>query len=254
MHEENGQSAAQVLWLSSSTREHEKVHPFGSDTCSSLTLNLHYGAPFASPSKLLSPSVSPEERAQEEVIREEEVEYTRPEFAGVPYYSRRPDFYLYFDGLGCISEETKNRKTTSYQDEVEARRDFSKQSPYPLYIWGSYNLTEQARNQMIANSPVGTTLCPPIGFRYQDNPDRWKEKYRIFIRKLKEKGVKLLTRLTYRRLHLGTLEKAERSPVGERVSLDPEHPTNSQFSPVETDQLKENSNNPQSSSRNAWTF
>src|SRR5436190_9354178 len=114
MHAEEGQSSAQVLLLSYSIEEHEDLYPFGSDTCSSLTLNLNQGAPFASPSKLLSPSVSPEERAIEEVLREEKIVYTRPEAVGVPYHSSRPDFYIHIDGLGGISLDPKNRKPTSY--------------------------------------------------------------------------------------------------------------------------------------------
>jgi len=249
LHRENGPSAAQDLWVSSPTRRSQIMKHFGSDFCSSLTINFDRGAIFASPQKLLSPHSSPEERAIEEVLREERIAYTRPEMVDVAYHSSRPDFYPYIDGLGCISLEIKNRKATSYQGEAEGRRDFNKQSPYPVFYWGSYNLNNSARNQVIANPPSGSTLCRPIGFKYEENPQEWQEEFRSFILSLRDRGAMLLRRRMNGSVEAGGKAMSIGSPVGKSGSLGPSLPSQSGCFTGEPEKLSKDSTRPQSSAQ-----
>jgi hypothetical protein len=133
-------------------------------------------------------SDGPEERAIEDVLRDEGVSYTSPRELGEPYHEKRPDFYYDIDGLGRRGLEIKNRKPDSVQDEREVKRDFIKNSKHPTDYWGSYQLTSEAIVAIMDADPIETVVHDPTGFKYEKDPEGWKRAFREFIREKKKLG------------------------------------------------------------------
>jgi hypothetical protein len=126
-------------------------------------------------------SEGPEERAIEDIFREQGVSYTTPLEEGEPYREKRPDFYYEIEGLGRRGLEIKNRKPDSVQDEREVLRDFIKEAKVPVDYWGSYQLTEDGTKKIMDVDPIGTVMHEPIGFKYEKDPEGWKRAFREFL-------------------------------------------------------------------------
>jgi ParB/RepB/Spo0J family partition protein len=125
-----------------------------------------------------------EEIAVEQVFREKRISYTRPEVLGEPYHTRRVDYYYDIEGLGRRGLEVKNRNPNSIQSEEEAERDFVKESHYPTDYWGSYKLSKPAEILVLSRASPGSVLHEPTGFKYETNPEAWKEAFRHFLHAL----------------------------------------------------------------------
>jgi hypothetical protein len=123
----------------------------------------------------------PEERAIEDVLKEEHISYTTPLALGDPYHDKRPDFYYEIEGLGRRGLEIKNRKPDSVQDEREVLRDFIKDSKFPVDYWGSFQVTNEGIEKIMEADPIGTVVHEPIGFKYEKDPEGWKRAFREFL-------------------------------------------------------------------------
>ena len=136
-------------------------------------------------------SSRPEEMASEDVMRELGIYYERPIEEEENYHVKRPDFYFFIPGLDVQALDDKNRNHSRYQNPDEVKREFVKDTPFPLHIVGSFNLTRPGQMEFLRDTAAGSSLHD-FGFKYEENPVGFKAKLRDFFTTQLEKGKKIL--------------------------------------------------------------
>ena len=171
------------------SQEHEFIDLTGN--CPYLYPHIWCDNPCMSPPEPRYLSSRPEEMATEDVMRELGIYYERPIEEEGYYHLKRPDFRFYIPGLDFQSLDDKNRNHSRYQNPMEVRREFVKDTTLPLHIVGSFNLTRPGQDEFFRQTATGSSLHD-FGFEYEENPLGFKDKLRYFFTELLERGKKIL--------------------------------------------------------------